>query len=146
MPAPRRTKAAVLQLNSGPDLESNLAAAARLTREAAADGATLIVLPECFALLGPEDAKLGVAETLPEGGPVLARCAALSRETGAELVLGGFWERGRDATHVRNSCVHLGADGAVRAIYRKITCSTSTCPTARGSRRARASSPATRSS
>jgi len=120
MPAHRRTKAAVLQLNSGPDLETNLAAVDRWTREAAADGATLIVLPECFALLGPEDAKFAIAESLPEGGPILARCAALARETGAELVLGGFWEKGRDATRVRNSCVHLDAEGEVRAIYRKI--------------------------
>jgi len=120
MPTARRTKVAVIQLTSGPDLEANLRVVERLVRAAAADGASLVVLPECFALLAPDDAKLAVAEPLPGGGPVLARCAALARETQAELVLGGFWETASDARHVRNSCVHLAADGSVRAVYRKV--------------------------
>ena len=120
MPTSRRTKVAVLQMNSGPDLAANLAVVDWLVKAAAEDHAELIVLPECFALLGPEDAKLGIAEALPAGGPVLARCAALARETHTELILGGFWEKASDARHVRNSCVHLSADGEVRAVYRKI--------------------------
>jgi predicted amidohydrolase len=35
-------------------------------------------------------------------------------------VLGGFWERGKDPRKVRNACVHVGEDGSVRAVYRKI--------------------------
>ena len=35
-------------------------------------------------------------------------------------MLGGFWERGRDPGKVRNACVHLGPEGDVRAVYRKI--------------------------
>src|SRR4051794_19548130 len=111
-----RTKVAVLQLCSTPDLERNLAATERLTREAAADGAKLIVAPECFALLGPEDAKLAIAEPLPEGGPILARMAELARTTGADLILGGFWERGSSQGKVRNACVHVRPDGSVAAV------------------------------
>jgi predicted amidohydrolase len=70
--------------------------------------------------LGPERGKLEIAEPLPEGGPILARCSALARSTGAELVLGGFWEKGESASHVRNACVHLGPGGEVRAVYRKV--------------------------
>jgi predicted amidohydrolase len=115
-----RTKVAAVQMTSTADVAQNLATATRLTREAIADGAVVIVLPECFALLGPEEAKLGVAEPLPEGGPILARFSALAREHSVELVLGGFWERAETAGKVRNSCVHLGADGRVHAVYRKI--------------------------
>src|SRR6478672_2922130 len=86
-------RVAAVQMTSTPELEANLATALRLSAEAIDDGAGLVVLPECFALLGPEQAKLEVAESLPEGGPILARFAALARERGAELVLGGFWER-----------------------------------------------------
>jgi predicted amidohydrolase len=107
-------------MTSIPDVEANLSAAERLVRQAASDGARLVVLPECFAYLGPEEGKLAIAEALPAGGPILARMQALARETKSELVLGGFWERGSDAGHVRNACVHLAADGSVRAVYRKI--------------------------
>jgi predicted amidohydrolase len=115
-----RTKVAAVQMTSTEDVENNLQTAVRLTREATLDGAELVVLPECFALLGPEQAKLAIAESLPEGGPILARFTALARETNAEIVLGGFWERASDPKKVRNACVHIGADGRVRAVYRKI--------------------------
>jgi predicted amidohydrolase len=115
-----RTRVAAVQMTSNEDVERNLETAERLTREAAADGAALIVLPECFALLGPEQNKLAIAEALPEGGPILARLRELARTLGVELVLGGFWERASDPGKVRNACVHLAADGAVRAVYRKI--------------------------
>jgi predicted amidohydrolase len=115
-----KVKVAAVQMTSTPDVERNLAAATRLCEAAIADGAALVVLPECFALLGPEQHKLAIAESLPEGGPILARLAALARAHAVELVLGGFWEHGRDADKVRNACVYLGADGAVRAVYRKI--------------------------
>lgn len=122
-------KAAAVQMTSTADVAENLATAERLTRSAAAAGASLIVLPECFACLGPEKDKLAVAESLPPvgasgadaaAGPILARFQALARELGVELVLGGFWERGATAQRVRAACVHLGAGGDVRAVYRKI--------------------------
>jgi predicted amidohydrolase len=113
-------KVAAIQMTSNEDVARNLDTAERLTRAAAAEGAGLIVLPECFALLGPEQNKLAIAEALPEGGPILTRLRELARALGAELVLGGFWERAADPAKVRNACVHLGADGAVRAVYRKI--------------------------
>ena len=117
---PERTKVAAVQMTSTEDVARNLETCERLTRQAAADGAALVVLPECFALLGPESLKLEAAEPLPKGGPILARLAALARELKIELVLGGFWERSSDPGKVRNACVHLGPEGDVRAVYRKI--------------------------
>jgi predicted amidohydrolase len=115
-----RHKVAVTQMTSRSEVEENLRTAERLVRSAAEDGAELVVLPECFAYLGPEEGKLAIAEELPRGGPILERCQRLARETSAELVLGGFWERGPDGSRVRNACVHVGAEGDVRAVYRKI--------------------------
>ena len=88
-----RTKVAVLQLNSTDQVEANLAALERLTGQAADDGAKLIVAPECFSYLGSDAAgstspgKLAIAESLPEGGPILARCAALAKAQNVELIL-----------------------------------------------------------
>jgi deaminated glutathione amidase len=118
--AGRKTRVAVVQMTSRDDVAANLETTERLVRAAAEERAELVVLPECFAFLGPEQGKLEIAEPLPEGGPILAGCAALARELGVELVLGGFWEKGASAAKVRNACVHLGRDGAVRAVYRKI--------------------------
>ncbi|MFW6050987.1 MAG: carbon-nitrogen hydrolase family protein [Myxococcota bacterium] len=116
----RRTKVGVVQVTSGPEVEPNLRAVERAVRGAAGDGAELVVVPESFAYLGPEEGQRRVAEPLPEGGPVLARCRALAQERNVELVLGGFWERAAGGAKVKNACLHLRSDGTVAAIYRKI--------------------------
>jgi predicted amidohydrolase len=118
--SPRKPKIAAIQMTSGDDVHQNLTRAEALCREAAADGAGLLVLPECFAYLGPEDGKFAIAESLPGGGPILKRMSELARETHCELVLGGFHEKTAAPRMLRNACLHLGEDGAVRAIYRKI--------------------------
>ena len=107
-------------MTSTPEVQANLARAELLVREARADGARLVVVPECFAYLGPEEGKLKIAEPLPGGGPILARFAQVARDLACELVLGGFWETGSRPTHAKNACVHLDRTGAVRAVYRKI--------------------------
>ena len=45
-------RAAAVQLNSTDDQDRNLEVAERLVREAAADGAELVVLPEKWTVLG----------------------------------------------------------------------------------------------
>jgi deaminated glutathione amidase len=115
-----QTQVAVVQLNSTAEVEANLAAAERQVRRAAAAGAALVVLPEAFAYLGPELGQRAIAEPLPAGGPILARCQGWARELGVELLLGGFWESRQSDDRVYNASVHLGRDGGVKAVYRKI--------------------------
>jgi len=116
----RKPKVAALQLNSGPDVDLNLKRAESLVREAAADGASLCVLPENFAFLGPEEQKFAVGEPLPAGGPVLKRMQELARQTQCELVLGGFHEQTDNPRKLRNTCIHLSEQGQLKALYRKI--------------------------
>ncbi len=109
-------------MTSTGDVEANCESAERMIRRGADDGAKLIVLPECFAYLGPEAGKLDIAEDVDDQspGPILGRFLALASSLGVELVLGGFWEKGVQASHVRNACVHVDAAGKITSVYRKI--------------------------
>jgi predicted amidohydrolase len=111
-------RAAAVQLTATADRERNLATADRLTRAAAAAGAELIVLPEKWALLGtPEETAAGAE---PFDGPALAWARATARELGVDLLAGSIAERVPDRDRGSNTSAHIGPDGDVRAVYRKI--------------------------
>lgn len=120
MPEYRPMVAAVVQMNSTPDVAANLAAVDHLTAEAAGQGAELIALPEAFAFIGPDREKRGIVEPLPEGGAILAHCRSLARKHDCHLILGGFHEQSSDPEKSYNTCVHLDPDGEVVSCYRKI--------------------------
>ena len=111
-------RVAAVQLNSGADREANLAAADRLTRAAAADGAQLIVLPEKWTAMGSREQLLAAAEPLE--GPTLAWARALARELSLDLVAGSFLERVPGQDKLANTSVHVGPTGELLATYRKI--------------------------
>src|SRR4051795_3746370 len=115
----RRTlvRAAAVQLQSTPDFERNLAAADRLTREAAKAGAELVVLPEKWPALGPPEETIAAAE--PFDGPVAHWAKSIARELGIDLVAGSFSER-TDAERGANTSIHVSPDGELKASYRKI--------------------------
>jgi predicted amidohydrolase len=111
-------RAAAIQMNSTDDRERNLATADRLVRAAAADGATLVVLPEKWTVLGTQRDFAAGAE--PLDGPAVSWARALARELGIDLVAGSIVERREGSERRANTSVHVGPDGEVRAIYRKI--------------------------
>ncbi len=111
-------RVAAVQLTSTADRERNLATADRLTRAAAAAGAELVVLPEKWPVLGtPEETAAGAE---PFEGPALAWARATARELGIDLVAGSFSERVPDREKNSNTSVHVGPDGDVQAVYRKL--------------------------
>jgi deaminated glutathione amidase len=111
-------RAAAIQMNSTGDKQRNLATADRLVRAAAADGATLVVLPEKFNVIGGHEQLVEGAE--PLDGPTLAWARALARELGIDLVAGSIPERRDGQDRLSNTSVHIGPDGTDRAAYRKI--------------------------
>lgn len=132
-------RVAALQLNSNADVARNLDVVEELCARAVADGASLVMLPENFAFLGPESKKLEVAEPLLESSdyvtelhPIQGRMVALARRLGVHLLLGGFPERctrpvsGADAVPAEsaappfNTSLLLGPDGRLEASYRKL--------------------------
>jgi deaminated glutathione amidase len=111
-------RAAAVQLQSTTDTEQNLASAERHTRAAVADGAELVVLPERLDIRGAAADYSAGAEPL-EGRPI-TWARELARELGIDLVAGSVAERRDGHERVSNTSVHVGPDGEVRAVYRKI--------------------------
>jgi predicted amidohydrolase len=110
--------AAAVQLQSTDDKDRNLALAAELTRAAAADGAELVVLPERLDIRGTAADYARGAETLE--GRTVTWARSLARELGVDLVAGSFAERREGRERVANTSVHVGPDGELKAVYRKI--------------------------
>jgi deaminated glutathione amidase len=111
-------KVAAVQLNSGADRTANLDVAERLTRAAAADGATLIVLPEKWTAIGSERELRAAAE--PLDGATVAWAAELARELSIDFILGSILEQRAGQEKLANTSVHVDPDGQVRAVYRKV--------------------------
>ncbi len=111
-------KAAAVQINSTADFGANLATADRLTRAAAADGASLIVLPEKWNAMGSEEELRACAQ--PLDGPAVSWARDIAAELHVDLVAGSFLERIPGEEKFANTCVHVSASGGVRAVYRKL--------------------------
>jgi predicted amidohydrolase len=111
-------RAAAVQLNSTDEYDRNLEAAGRLVRDAAADGAELVVLPEKWTVLGSPDALRSSAE--PLDGPALTAASEWARELGIFLVAGSVPEVVRGQDKLANTSVMFGPGGERRAVYRKI--------------------------
>ncbi len=111
-------KVAAVQLNSTAEKPANLAAADRHVRAAAADGARLIVMPEKWTAMGGA-AKLA-AGAEPLDGPAVCWARAIAAELAVDLVAGSITERMPGEQMLSNTSLHIGPDGAVKAIYRKI--------------------------
>ena len=125
LPAPRcrpmsdrgPLRAAAVQLNSAADTETNLAVADRLTRAAAGDGATLVLLPEKWSVLGTAAQLRAGAQGLD--GPAISWARELARELSIDLVAGSIVER-TGGERLANTSVHVGPDGEIHAVYRKL--------------------------
>jgi predicted amidohydrolase len=116
----RTVRAAAVQLTATADKARNLETADRLVRAAAQDGASLVVLPEKWSVYGaPEDLRAGAE---PLDGPALTWARGVAAELGIDLVAGSIAERvpGAADGRGRNTSVHVGPDGADRAVYRKL--------------------------
>src|SRR5690606_24503358 len=112
---PSELSCAVVQLQSGDDVEANLQALRQSVLTAAQRGAKLVVLPENFAFFGAEQARAAVAEELDSGGPIQECLSQLSRELGLYVIGGGMPERSTEAARPYNTCAVWDPAGQVIA-------------------------------
>lgn len=111
---------ASVQMVAGTDVEANLATAERLVRQAAAQGAKLVVLPEYFVLMGQHDQdKVHIAE-LAGQGRMQAFCADLARECNVWLAAGTLPLQSSHPGKVRNSLLVFNDRGEQVSRYDKI--------------------------
>jgi deaminated glutathione amidase len=113
-------RVAAVQMASGPNVEGNLAEAARLIERAAAGGARLVALPEYFGIMGMrDDDKVKLREK--EGhGPIQAFLSSTAKKYGIWLVGGSVPLECAVPDRVRNSCLVYDDQGRCAARYDKI--------------------------
>ncbi|MGI9575927.1 carbon-nitrogen hydrolase [Alloalcanivorax xenomutans] len=110
----------IVQHSNGNDLEANLNRSLELVRQAAAEGAELVLLQELHRSLyfcQTEDTSVfDLAEPIP--GPSTERLGALARELNI-VIVGSLFEK-RAAGLYHNTAVVLERDGTLAGIYRKM--------------------------
>lgn len=111
---------AAIQQTSSPDKAVSLATSEKLVRQAASEGAQLVVLQELHATLyfcQTEDTSVfELAEPIP--GPTSNHLSALAAELGIVLV-GSIFERRMNGVY-HNTAVVFERDGSIAGIYRKM--------------------------
>jgi deaminated glutathione amidase len=111
-------RAGAIQLNATDDTDRNLQTADRLVRQAASLGAELVVLPETWTVLGGRAViRAGVQDL---DGEAITWARSIAAELGIDLLAGSLFERGETPEKGYNTSVHVGPDGELRAVYRKI--------------------------
>ena len=141
MSAPFRV--ACLQLQTGNDLQANLAAVSAMAREAAANGAQFVLTPEYVLMMDGSGRVMRERALDADGAPALAELQSLARSLEVWLLAGSLTVRADDG-RIWNRSFLLGSDGAVVATYDKIHMFDVTLPDGRAIRESSAYRPGER--
>lgn len=114
------SKAAAIQMASGPNVKANLAEAEKLIKIAVQQQAELIVLPENFAIMGmTEKDKVAIAEGLGDG-PIQSFMSDIAARHKVWLVAGTIPLMSQDKDKVYAGCILYDDKGNMVAHYNKI--------------------------
>jgi N-carbamoylputrescine amidase len=110
----------LVQMSMSADADANLHKAAARVKDAAAQGANVVCLPELYRspyFCQKEDAKLfDLAEPVP--GPSTETLSRVAREAGVVVVVPIFERRAPGLYH--NSAAIIDANGEIKGLYRKM--------------------------
>lgn len=110
---------ACLQLNSGNDLQANLAVVRTMMREAAGTGAQFVLTPEYTLMMDGSGRVMRERALGADGAPALGELRLLARELKVWLLAGSLTMR-TDEERIANRSFLISADGNVVATYDKI--------------------------
>jgi N-carbamoylputrescine amidase len=119
-PSPTTFKVGLVQMSMTSDPSRNLEKAISRVREAAAQGARVVCLPELFRTLyiaqREDHNNFNLAETVP--GPTTHALATEARSAGVVIIASLFERRAAGLYH--NTAAVIDADGELKGIYRKM--------------------------
>ena len=113
-------RAALVQMSSGPDKNSNIKKAISFIEAAVDQGARFILLPEVYNYRGPNDvASLAdVAEEIP--GASTLPFLQIAKENNIHVLIGSIYERINNSDKAFNTSVFINNLGQIKTLYRKI--------------------------
>ena len=112
-------KVAAVQMSCSDDREENIAKAERMVRQAASDGANVILLPELFELpyfCQEKNYDYYYLADKTEENPAVKRFMQVAKETGTVIPV-SFYEKHGNAFF--NTIAMIDCDGSLMGIYRK---------------------------
>jgi len=113
-------RAAILQYCAKGTAEDTLPIIDRLVRQAAADSAELVSLPECANFLAKNKEALFQQAEDPEDSISLSSLTALAKQTGIYLHIGSLMMRGKDSEKCANRGYLISPQGKIITQYDKI--------------------------
>ena len=111
-------KVAAVQMSCSDDREENIAKAERMVRQAASDGANVILLPELFELpyfCQEKNYDYYYLADKTEDNPAVKRFMQVAKETGTVIPV-SFYEKHGNAFF--NTIAMIDCDGSLMGIYR----------------------------
>lgn len=113
-------KIATVQMISTPDVATNIATAKSLLQQAAESGASLILLPEYWPIMGMQETdKVAVAEQIGQG-PIQTFLAESAKQLGVWIIGGTIPLVAPEANKVLNTTLVFNPQGECVARYDKI--------------------------
>lgn len=113
-------KIAAIQMASGPNVAANLSEAKRLIETAVNQGASLVVLPEYFAIMGLNDTDKVAVREQEGSGPIQDFLSSTAKKNKIWIIGGTVPLVSQFPNKVRNSCLVYDDRGKQVARYDKI--------------------------
>lgn len=113
-------KIACIQMTTARDPADNVPVIEARLRKAAAQGATLIALPETCVFMERGRTAMQARLTAQKDNPQLKQLAALTAELGVHVLIGSMVLAADDGDRAVNRSVLIGPDGATVAHYDKL--------------------------
>lgn len=112
--------AACVQLNSGNNMNANIQTASNLIKEAIAQGADFISLPENAIFMSATPEELFANAYFTEEHPALKAFSELAKQYGKWLLIGSIAVKLNNETKLANRSILINPEGKIAAHYDKI--------------------------